>query len=170
MDLDLATQETDLVETQYFFCFSDELFFGKFVFTKTAKYSISLNYISKKKKDIWKIIKVFWRVKVVLSDVLKIFWKKFNSRCNLTPNIAKNSVFCTFRLGHLNNLRWWQFWGWIRIQRTKNLQKSILWSQGLEFRQILSAYVIHKIFFKINIINLLIIIITIVDIYNKIIN
>ena len=37
-------------EAHYFFCFPEELFFGKVIFTKTAKYSTSLNDISKKKK------------------------------------------------------------------------------------------------------------------------
>ena len=37
-----------------------------------------------------------------------------------------------------------QFWGRIRIQHKKNLWKFIVWSQGLEFRQILSACVIFK--------------------------
>ena len=37
------------------------------------------------------------------------------------------------------------FRGRIRMQRTKNLRKSIVWSQGLEFRQILSTCVIYSI-------------------------
>ena len=117
----------------YFFGFPDKLFFGKVVFTKTAKYSTLLTDISKKEKDIWKILRGFWRVKVLLSDVVTSFQKKNNYAMQFNPNIAKNSVFFTFRLGYLEKSDVMeQFRGRIRIQRTKNLRKSIVWSQGLK--------------------------------------
>ena len=63
----------------------------------------------------------------------EVILKKFNSRCNLTPSIAKNSIFCTFRLGFLENLTWWSNsevgFG---FSAPKSIQKSIVWSQGLK--------------------------------------
>ena len=59
-------------------------------------------------------------------------------------NIAKNGLFCTFRLGNLKKPEvMWHFWGQIQIHCTKSLRKSIFWFWGLK-----NVGLFNRIFFR----------------------
>ena len=81
------------IEAHYFFRFPDELSFGKVIFTKTTKYSTSLNDISKKKiylKNSKRLLKGKSGTFRCYNEFLQ---KQISSRSNLTPNIAKTVFF-----------------------------------------------------------------------------